>query len=144
MPTPIWISQYPETGIGTVFHQQGKSRMTFDRLKSMHPNLEVLLSSGYAVDGQASDIPKRGCNGFIQKRFNLERLSRKTSEALLSGTMNLNSFHLTAHLFGVSQNFSGISFQTTSFTLLISKNIFSSRIPVHVFLDISSNPLINE
>jgi DNA-binding NtrC family response regulator len=59
------------------FTNKEKGRMTIDRLKSMHPNLEVLLSSGYAVDGQASDIPKRGCNGFIQKRFNFERLSRK-------------------------------------------------------------------
>ncbi len=55
---------------------------TFDKLKSMQPTLKVLLSSGYAVDGQASDILKRGCNGFIQKPFNLEQLSRKTSEAL--------------------------------------------------------------
>jgi len=57
---------------------------TFDKLKSMQPTLKVLLSSGYAVDGQASDILKRGCNGFIQKPFNLEQLSRKTNEALLS------------------------------------------------------------
>jgi len=57
---------------------------TFDKLKSMQPTLKVLLSSGYAVDGQASDILKRGCNGFIQKPFNLEQLSRKMSEALLS------------------------------------------------------------
>jgi two-component system, cell cycle sensor histidine kinase and response regulator CckA len=56
---------------------------TFDKLKAMQPALKVLLSSGYAADGQASDILKRGCNGFIQKPFNLEQLSRKTSEALL-------------------------------------------------------------
>jgi two-component system, cell cycle sensor histidine kinase and response regulator CckA len=55
---------------------------TFDKLKSLHPTLKVLLSSGYAVDGQASDILKRGCNGFIQKPFNLEQLSIKISEAL--------------------------------------------------------------
>jgi CheY-like chemotaxis protein len=61
---------------------------TFDRLKVMHPSLKVLLSSGYAVDGQASDILKRGCNGFIQKPFNLEQLSRKTSEVLQMMTMN--------------------------------------------------------
>ena len=64
---------------------------TFDKLKSMHPNLTVLLSSGYAVDGQASDILKRGCNGFIQKPFNLELLSKKTSEVLRLNTMNCNS-----------------------------------------------------
>jgi PAS domain S-box-containing protein len=66
---------------------------TFDILKSMHPNLKILLSSGYAADGRASDILKRGCNGFIQKPFNLEQLSRKTSEALLPDTMNCNSPH---------------------------------------------------
>ena len=61
---------------------------TFDKLKSIQPALKVLLSSGYAVDGQASDILKRGCNGFIQKPFNLEQLSRKTSEVLVPDTMN--------------------------------------------------------
>ncbi|MFH0995703.1 MAG: PAS domain S-box protein [Pseudomonadota bacterium] len=66
---------------------------TFDILKSMHPNLKILLSSGYAVDGQASDILKRGCSGFIQKPFNLEQLSRKTSEILLLNTMNCNSLN---------------------------------------------------
>ncbi|MDO9109970.1 MAG: response regulator, partial [Desulfatirhabdiaceae bacterium] len=66
---------------------------TFDILKSMHPNLKILLSSGYAADGQASEILKRGCNGFIQKPFNLEQLSQKTSEALLPVTMNCNSPH---------------------------------------------------
>ena len=55
---------------------------TFDNLKTMYPTLKVLLSSGYAVDGQASDILKRGCSGFTQKPFNLEQLSRKTSEVL--------------------------------------------------------------
>jgi PAS domain S-box-containing protein len=56
---------------------------TFDKLKSMHPNIKVILSSGYAVDGQAADILKRGCNGFIQKPFSLKQLSRKMSEVIL-------------------------------------------------------------
>jgi CheY-like chemotaxis protein len=56
---------------------------TFDKLKSMHPNIKVILSSGYTVDGQAADIMKRGCNGFIQKPFNLKQLSRKMGEILL-------------------------------------------------------------
>ena len=64
---------------------------TFDKLKSMHPSIKVLLSSGYAVDGQASDILKRGCNGFIQKPFNLEQLSKKTNEVLHLNTMNCDS-----------------------------------------------------
>lgn len=64
---------------------------TFDKLKSMAPNIKILLSSGYAVNGQASDILNRGCNGFIQKPFDLEQLSKKTSEVLHHNTMNHNS-----------------------------------------------------
>jgi CheY-like chemotaxis protein len=50
---------------------------TFDRLKEINPAVKVLLSSGYAVDGQARAILDRGCDGFIQKPFNLLELSEK-------------------------------------------------------------------
>lgn len=50
---------------------------TFDQLKSIKPDLKVLLSSGYCLDGQADELIQRGCNGFIQKPFNLVELSRK-------------------------------------------------------------------
>lgn len=56
--------------------------VVFDRLKEMNPDIRVLLSSGYSLDGQATDILKRGCNGFIQKPFNLEELSVKLQEIL--------------------------------------------------------------
>jgi PAS domain S-box-containing protein len=52
----------------------------FDRLKEMNPGLKVLLSSGYSIDGQADDIMARGCNGFIQKPFDLAELSAKIRE----------------------------------------------------------------
>ncbi len=55
---------------------------TFDILKSRYPSLKFLLASGYAVDGQASEILSRGCNGFIQKPFNIEQLSQKINEIL--------------------------------------------------------------
>jgi len=50
---------------------------TFDRLRAINPNIKVLLSSGYSVNGQASKILHRGCDGFIQKPFNLNRLAEK-------------------------------------------------------------------
>jgi DNA-binding response OmpR family regulator len=37
--------------------------------------VKVLLSSGYSINGQASKIMERGCDGFIQKPFNLKQLS---------------------------------------------------------------------
>jgi CheY-like chemotaxis protein len=55
---------------------------TFDMLKGIHPNLKVLLSSGYSIDGQATEIMKRGCSGFIQKPFTIKELSQKLREIL--------------------------------------------------------------
>ncbi|MEJ2164616.1 MAG: PAS domain S-box protein [Desulfobacterales bacterium] len=55
----------------------------YDRLKEIDPQVKVLLSSGYSVDGQAAEILKRGCNGFIQKPFRPEALSQKI-RAILS------------------------------------------------------------
>ena len=49
---------------------------TYDKLKEMNPKVKVLLSSGYSIDGQATEILKRGCDGFIQKPFNLVQLSQ--------------------------------------------------------------------
>ena len=55
---------------------------TFERLRKINPEAKVLLSSGYSIDGQAEDILSRGCNGFIQKPFNLSKLSRRVREIL--------------------------------------------------------------
>jgi PAS domain S-box-containing protein len=58
---------------------------TFDRLKTIDPNVKVLLSSGYSINGQASKIMERGCDGFIQKPFNIKQLSAKIREILDGG-----------------------------------------------------------
>jgi len=50
---------------------------TFDRLKSIKPDVRVLLSSGYSLNGQAESLMQQGCSGFIQKPFNLVELSQK-------------------------------------------------------------------
>jgi two-component system, cell cycle sensor histidine kinase and response regulator CckA len=50
---------------------------TYDKLKEINPNVKVLLASGYSMNGTASEIMDRGCNGFIQKPFKMEELSQK-------------------------------------------------------------------
>ena len=55
---------------------------TYDRLKAINPEIKVLLSTGYSMNGQATDILNRGCNGFIQKPFNMEELSQKIRSVL--------------------------------------------------------------
>ena len=54
-------------------HMSGSD--TYDRMKEINPDIKVLLSSGYSIGGQATDILNRGCNGFIQKPFNMNELS---------------------------------------------------------------------
>jgi len=55
---------------------------TYDRVKEINRNIKVLLSSGYSIDGEATEILNRGCNGFIQKPFNIKELSLKIREIL--------------------------------------------------------------
>lgn len=55
---------------------------TFGRLKEMNPDVVVLLSSGYSLDGNASKILNCGCNGFIQKPYNIKEISTKIREIL--------------------------------------------------------------
>jgi signal transduction histidine kinase/CheY-like chemotaxis protein len=54
----------------------------YDTLKKINPDIKVLLSSGYSLNGQAAEILRRGCDGFIQKPFNVTQLSQKLREIL--------------------------------------------------------------
>jgi len=55
---------------------------TYDRIKEIKPDIKVLLSSGYSINGQAEEILDRGCDGFIQKPFNMRQFSQKIREIL--------------------------------------------------------------
>jgi PAS domain S-box-containing protein len=59
---------------------------TFDHLREINPAARVLLSSGYSINGEAKIIMERGCNGFIQKPFQFEKLSGKVREILDTGS----------------------------------------------------------
>ncbi len=62
----------PEMGGGKVY----------DRLKALNPDVRVLLSSGYSLEGEAKEILDRGCGGFIQKPFDIKDVSRKIRQIL--------------------------------------------------------------
>ena len=57
---------------------------TYDRLKEINPEVKVLLASGYDIDYQGRDIMERGCDGFIQKPFNMNELLEKIRGILTS------------------------------------------------------------
>jgi PAS domain S-box-containing protein len=59
-----------------------KGGEVFDRLKEINPEVKVLLSSGYSIDGEASKILERGCSGFIQKPFDMNQLSQSIGALL--------------------------------------------------------------
>ncbi len=55
---------------------------TFDRLRELDPSAKIMLASGYSLDGQAREIMNKGCDGFIQKPFDITLISQKVRELL--------------------------------------------------------------
>ena len=55
---------------------------TYERLKKLDPRVKVLFSSGYTMDGVANDILKQSSPSFIQKPFDLKKISHKVREVL--------------------------------------------------------------
>jgi PAS domain S-box-containing protein len=54
----------------------------YDRMKEVNPDIKVVLSSGFSIDGEATEILERGCDGFIQKPFRMNELAKKIREIL--------------------------------------------------------------
>lgn len=48
----------------------------------MDPRVKVLFSSGYSKEGVANDILKQSSHSFIQKPFDLKKISHKVREAM--------------------------------------------------------------
>ncbi len=54
----------------------------YELLKEIEPEIKVLISSGCSLRDEANQNLKYGCNGFIQKPFNLKTLSQKVEELI--------------------------------------------------------------
>ncbi len=55
---------------------------TFDLIKKINPRQLILLSSGYSIDGKATEILDKGCCGFIQKPFGISEISQMIKKVL--------------------------------------------------------------
>jgi len=67
--------------LDTIMPGMGGSE-TYEKLKEINPHIKVLLSSGYDINDQAVQILAFDCDGFIQKPFNMEDLSKSTRAVL--------------------------------------------------------------
>ncbi|HBC87743.1 MAG TPA: hypothetical protein DCZ94_12365 [Lentisphaeria bacterium] len=57
-------------------------RDTFLALKKINPDIKVILSSGYSIDGEAQSIMDAGAKSFIQKPFNINELTNTINDVL--------------------------------------------------------------
>jgi PAS domain S-box-containing protein len=55
---------------------------TYEELKKINPAARILLVSGYSLNKQVEELLDLGCNGFIQKPFDIIELSRTLREVL--------------------------------------------------------------
>jgi len=54
----------------------------YNRIKALRPDINTLLCSGYSLNENAQEIINNGCNGFIQKPFNVNQLSETIKRIL--------------------------------------------------------------
>lgn len=56
-------------------------RETFHALREIRPDLSILISSGFTVEGAAQELLDQGAVGFLQKPFDLEQLAEAIHRA---------------------------------------------------------------
>lgn len=57
---------------------------TLAKMRDIDIRVKVVLSSGYGLEGQAEKIIHQGCNGFIQKHFNIMGISKIICSVLVN------------------------------------------------------------
>jgi len=55
---------------------------TFNELKKINPNIKALICSGYAMNAVAARILENGAKSFIQKPFDVTKLSKAVADIL--------------------------------------------------------------
>ena len=58
------------------------SDQVYRQLRTINPNVRVLLTSGYNVNQQITSLLSQGCVGFVQKPFQSRSLSSNVRSAL--------------------------------------------------------------
>ena len=61
---------------------QMSGKEVYHRFKKINPAVNVLLSSGFSIAGQAEELLGCGCRGFLQKPYDINQLSLKVMDIL--------------------------------------------------------------
>jgi PAS domain S-box-containing protein len=92
----VLLAQSGEEGIGLFAEHRDRVRLvlldmimpgmggkeTFRHLRSIDPQIPVIIASGYSVEGEVDSLLRSGCNGFLQKPFSVAQLAEKMGRAL--------------------------------------------------------------
>ena len=54
----------------------------YRQLKAIFPDIKVLLISGYSLNRKVQELIREGCNGFLQKPFDIYKLSQQVDAVL--------------------------------------------------------------
>ena len=54
----------------------------FKGLKALNPDVRVVLSTGYSMDGKVQEIVDLGLAGFVQKPYRIETIGREIRAVL--------------------------------------------------------------
>jgi signal transduction histidine kinase len=57
-------------------------KAVFERLKQLNSEVKVLLATGYSLNDEAARIMRNGCDGFIQKPYNMQQLTARIDQIL--------------------------------------------------------------
>ena len=87
---------YPDLVILDLIMPGMSGYATYDRLKQIHPQLKVVLSSGYSMPEEANTIIRQGNSMFIQKPYNLNDLSQLVGKMLAGGRATAAEAAMTA------------------------------------------------
>jgi DNA-binding response OmpR family regulator len=63
----------------------------FSAIKAVRPEVNVIIFSGYSIDGSVREILDAGADGFIQKPFSFQTLSTKLREVLGNSKEPMNA-----------------------------------------------------
>jgi len=56
--------------------------MAFEKIRALHVEVKIIVASGYVEEDLIGELLAKGCRGFIQKPFGIEKLAREIQKTI--------------------------------------------------------------